>query len=144
MQGMAFGNGYFLASEMNGNIVKSTDGITWKMVGHAGTGKHTELAFGNAKFAAWGNDNSAVETSTDGSTWKPSTLKSAVFCGGADFQPESACFGSGQPGAWDTNLWVKSVFPGQILKSIDGKKWSLGFRYDANGFDALGIGIAPK
>lgn len=144
MQGMAFGGGFFLASEMNGAIYKSTDGMAWERVGRANTGKHTELAYGNGTFAAWGADNSVVETSTDGVTWQRVSLGSAAYCGGDAFRTVEGCFVTKSPGAWAPDVFVRAEWKGIILRSVDGKKWTQAWTYPANAFDALAFGYVPE
>jgi len=68
VRAIAFGNGKFVASIINGKMVNSTDGKTWTVVMNGGNNDNIyAIAYGNGKFVAGGDNKMA--TSTDGETW---------------------------------------------------------------------------
>jgi hypothetical protein len=146
IQGLAFGNDLFLASDIEGTIHRSDDGLAWRKVGRATTGKHTRLVFANGLFAASGGESGAVETSSDGVTWTlKSGLSRAAYCGGPDFQTFSACFGASDTGVWISNptVYLRAIWKGVIQRSNDGRQWTRAFEYPTNAFDHFGAGFVP-
>jgi hypothetical protein len=142
IQGMAFGNAYFIASDINANIYKSSDGLAWMRIAKAGTGTHTRVLFGAGKFAAFG-DNKTVETSGDGVTWtRLDGFSSVAYCGGDAWRTREACYGR-EDAVWREGVALRAVWKGQIFRSTDLAKWTRVFNYPQNAFDHIAFGYAP-
>jgi hypothetical protein len=145
IQGMAFGSAMFLATDINGAVYRSPDGLAWTRVGAAGVGKHTEIVFAPplGLFAATGDDH-VVTTSKDGAQWTPLPgLTSVAYCGGDSFRASASCYGN-STGTWNDGVWIRSVWKGQLFRSSDGTKWTRVFNYASNAFDQIAFGVAAK
>jgi PKD domain len=73
LNGIAFGNGIYVAVGDNGTIRRSTDGITWLLVTSGTTNTLSSVSYGGGTFVAVGyvpnNGDSTILTSSDGLTW---------------------------------------------------------------------------
>ena len=74
LNGIAFGNGVYVAVGDLGTIRRSTDGSTWTLVSSGTTNRLTSVSYGGGKFVIVGYDlanavSSTVLTSADGITW---------------------------------------------------------------------------
>lgn len=87
--GVAYGNGRFVAVCDGANAVTSTDGINWTVIRMPATLNWTSIAFGNGTWVAVGGPSSVSAISTDGINWTKVTLpKSASWT--------SVAYGNGQ------------------------------------------------
>ena len=71
LNGIAYGNGLFVAVGIYGTIITSPDGITWTQR-TSGTSNHLQgVVYGDGLFVAVGSEypNESILTSTDGITW---------------------------------------------------------------------------
>ena len=141
IQGLAYGNKMFIASTIDGNILRSFDGLAWTGLGNAGMGKHSRVVFGNGLFAVSGDPGQTV-TSPDGTKWQKSPVADPVaFCGG-EFKTNSACYGDKyNAGFWIEGTWLRDA--GGIQLSSDSKAWKTVFQPGTNGIDDLFIGWVP-
>lgn len=139
IQGMAFGNDIFMATEMDGRVHTSRDGETWTTLGNVGVGNHARLVFGNGLFAASG-DSGATMTSKDGVSWQRLSVPNVVaFCDG-QFKSNRDCYGETyNAGIWTEGLWLK-IGGGGVLFSETGQKWVLAHRLVGNAIDDLAVG----
>ena len=73
LNGIAFGNGVYVAVGDSGTIRRSTDGINWTQVTSGTTNHLSCVSYGGEKFVVVGyagfNGDPTVLTSVDGSTW---------------------------------------------------------------------------
>ena len=74
LNGIAFGNGVYVAVGNIGTIRRSTDGVTWTEVSSGTRNPLSSVAYGGGKFVAvgyspLGSGDPTVLTSTDGTTW---------------------------------------------------------------------------
>ena len=67
-QGVAYGNGVFVAVGNDGYVAYSSDGATWSTPVQVGTDSWYSITFANGKFVAVGNTGYTT-TTTDGQTW---------------------------------------------------------------------------
>jgi hypothetical protein len=65
--GIAFGNGYFVATCAYGDLLRSTDGLTWASNSTGSDIRFGAIAFGSGVFIATGNKT--LYRSTDGFSW---------------------------------------------------------------------------
>ncbi|MDX2019944.1 MAG: hypothetical protein SF187_06865 [Deltaproteobacteria bacterium] len=142
IQGLAYGNNMFIASTIDGVILRSSDGLAWTSLGNAGTGKHSRVVFGNGLFAVSGDPGQTV-TSPDGTKWQKSPVPDVVaFCAG-QFQTNRVCYGDKyNAGFWVQGLWVREI-GGSIQTATDGKTWKSVYSPKTNGVDDLSIGWVP-
>lgn len=74
-----YGNGRYVASLANGNLITSTDRINWTNVSLSAlnlTDPITSLAYGNGQYIGGGNRGTLI-SSTNGTTWQTRSLGSA-------------------------------------------------------------------
>jgi hypothetical protein len=142
IQGLAHGNGIFLATSIDGEVYRSVDGLAWTRLNNAGTGKHSRVVFGNGAFAVSGDPGFTV-SSPDGTSWKRIDVADVVaFCDG-QFKTNRLCYGDlYNAGFWIPGLWLREI-GGQLQRSSDGKAWTSTYREDTNGVDDMAIGWAP-
>ena len=88
-QGVTYGNGTFVAVSGDssgtaaGEVMTSTDGITWTSRTSAAAGRYYNVGYGNGLFVATPGSGSAIMTSPDGVTWttRPSAATGNQYLG---------------------------------------------------------------
>ena len=109
-QGVAFGNGIFVAVGANGCIQTSADGIAWARIDAGTRAMLSGITFGQGKFIAVGNQGApdlVIMSSPDGTNW---TQRLADAKGGLS----RVAFGNGRFVAVGT----------RSFNSVDGEVWS--------------------
>ena len=107
--GLCYGNGKFIAGDLDGVMAYSTDGISWTKINQSAMGDVLALCYGNGKFIAGGFDGQ-MAYSTDGISWtkiNQSATKGRI---------EAICYGTGK---------FVAVGAAKILYSTDGISWTL-------------------
>jgi len=115
---VAFGNGLFVGGGMHGLRMISSDGLTWTDRVTGEEGEHINcMIFDGKQFVGIGQG--ATYISADGKAWQRTPNQNA---------PTSAAFGAG--------VYVGSLWPGRMLRSIDGILWEeiVKVPQHANGF----------
>ena len=107
--GMAYGNGLWVAVGTGGKIATSTDGVTWTPRTSGTTQYLQEVAYGNGLWVVVGGAGTLL-TSTDGVTW---TSRTSGF-GSTTIQ--DVAYGNG--------LWVAVGLSGTLTTSPDGITWT--------------------
>lgn len=82
--GVAYGNGIYVAVGNSGTIQTSTDAVTWTSRTGANTSSQLAVTFGNGIFVSTGNIGS-IQTSTDGITWTNITRANTLSQRGVTF-----------------------------------------------------------
>jgi hypothetical protein len=103
LNGVAYGNGVFVAVGQGSNGIISADGKTWERIESLGLGDFPVIAFGGGKFVACAG---RCRSSSDGKTWSAA---------GASPAPSTHAFGKGQ--------WV-GMGGDQAYTSADGLRWT--------------------
>ena len=88
---VAYGSGRFVASATNGSgqLMSSTDGVTWALIDGSGVNSWRHVTFGGGTFVALGNGGGTnIGLSADGVTWRYATEQAASWW--------SATYGSGR------------------------------------------------
>jgi hypothetical protein len=107
LNGVAFGNGIFVAVGQLGTVMTSSDGLEWQISQSGIDNNLSAVAFGNGMFATVGN-NGVILTSSEGVDWTPRTSET-------DSDLYDVTFGEG----------VFVVVGGdKILTSPDGVYWT--------------------
>lgn len=78
LQGVAFGNGVFVAVGDNSLVARSSDGAAWTTGSAGAYGNLKRVRFLNGQFLAVGSSDKLI-VSTDGVSWTPVTLPQANF-----------------------------------------------------------------
>jgi hypothetical protein len=113
LEGIAYGNGLFVAVGNLGTILTSPDGRNWTLR-EAGTADDLQgITYGNNMFVATGNTGTIL-TSTDGITWTPRTSGTSTGIWGITF-------GNGIFVAVGGYSYTATI----ILSSSDGIEWTI-------------------
>ena len=132
--GVAYGNGVFVGSMRNGQIIKSTDnGSSWsvKYKGSVNVDDDEDLygaAYGNGLFVVVGETGWVYTSENDGNTWtknKTSYLFRCIDFGGSTF---AAGTGGGSPRILTSSngqSWTQRVTPACNIRGIccSGSRW---------------------
>lgn len=113
MSDVAYGNGLFVAvggSVGSGQIMTSSDGITWTRRSDLGANSWGAVTYGNGQFVAVGLSGAA--TSTDGINWAIHSAPSVAWL--------SVAYGNGKYVAVGGTLATTN----QIMYSSDGASWT--------------------
>ncbi len=131
--GAAFGNGLFVVASPSGQILTSTDGLTWtpRTSGWTQNAARNGTYFGNGLFVVTGGDGSQIVTSPDGINWttRSTGISSANFLyGGTYANGLYTILGSNGAYATSTNgtTWsATTIGPGSNLYGITctGGQW---------------------
>src|SRR6185295_1895029 len=78
LNGIAYGNGTFVAVGDNSFVARSTDGITWTTSTAGAYGTLKRVRFLNGQFVAVGSSDKLIYSS-DGASWTANTLPQADF-----------------------------------------------------------------
>src|SRR5206468_70156 len=78
LNGIAYGNGTFVAVGDNSFVARSTDGITWTTSTAGAYGKLKRVRFLNGQFVVVG-ESDKIMYSSDGTSWTANTLPRADF-----------------------------------------------------------------
>lgn len=70
LNGVAYGDGHFVAVGDNGVIVSSVDGVSWERRESGTTKGLDNIAYGNGSFLAASSSGNALLASTDGANWQ--------------------------------------------------------------------------
>jgi len=133
------GGGTFVAAGLHGEIVTSSDGVTWTKRSSGTDAWLTGVAFGNQKFVVVG-DNGTILTSSDGGvTW---TRMSCPITN----QLRGVTYGSGTFVAVGLGHRAAGDYYCPVLTSTDGVTWAqqgtqadcYGLAYEDGAFVALG------
>lgn len=109
-QGVAYGNGVFVAVGNDGYTAYSSDGSTWSTPTQVGTNAWYSITFANNKFVAVGN-NGYTTTTTDGITWT-----TPVQVSGLSSRLQSVRYGNG--------IFLAVGGDGKATTSTDGVTWT--------------------
>lgn len=114
-QSVCWGNGMLIGIDVNGNVHKSYDGITWNVKTAPGgyTLGHTSIAFGNGKFLTW--TQKGFSYSADGDNWE--LAQYALYEN--DYAVDTISYGSGTFFA-ASSIKEKQVF----MTSTDCVHWT--------------------
>ena len=116
LNGVAFGNGTFVAVGGHGTVLTSSDGINW-VLRPSGTDNSLErVTFGNGIFVAVGSAGTIL-TSVDGINWVPRSS-------GTIFSLRGVTYGGGLFIAVGDNAYTVAAPEGIILSSPDGGTWT--------------------
>jgi hypothetical protein len=108
LRGVAYGNSIFTAVAYYGEVVTSSDGVTWTL-GNTGKSVHlNDITFGNSIFVAVGYDG-AIITSPDGINWTERDSEITTNLSGV---------------AYGNSMFVAVGPFGTILTSTDGITWT--------------------
>ena len=105
---ITYGNGMFVAVGNSGNIVTSTDGITWTRQTSPISARLWLVTYGNGMFVVF-SDSGSIVTSTDGITWTKQTSPVST-------RLESITYRNG--------MFVAVGNSGSIVTSTDGITWT--------------------
>jgi photosystem II stability/assembly factor-like uncharacterized protein len=108
LNGVAYGNGDYVAVGVQGTVLHSTDGLVWTKITPPTTHYLQKVAWGNGKFVAVGGSGTIL-TSSDGSTWYVNTWGTVYLMG--------VTYGNGN--------FVIVGDSGRILTSPDAVTWTL-------------------
>ena len=128
---IAFGNGTYVAIGSSGNVLLSSDGISWSADATPPPDHMADLAFGNGTFLMSGGAcqsgcTTKIYTSPDGITWTPQDLTSVTSgfdLGGAVFTGSRFLLLSPQ---FNTSGVISSG-NAVLYTSTDGLSWTQGF-----------------
>lgn len=112
--GVAYGNGVFVAVSIQGRTMVSTDGAVWQEAVDAPAFR--SVAFGAGLFVAHQDSSSGIWTSEDGVTWTNRTQP-------ASFTSRRVAFGNGIFVVTNSQTLGGSL---QVMTSANGIDWSLG------------------
>ena len=114
IEGVAYGNGTFVAVGSGGKMAYSTNGTTWTPVANSSFG----TSFNNIYGVAWGNNmfiavgqSGKIAYSTNGTTWTPVT--NTTF---PDIMVRGIAYGNGK--------FVAGGYGGRLAYSTDGINWT--------------------
>jgi hypothetical protein len=119
-QGMAYGNGRFVAARRGDRIVYSDDGETWTHAENGGIGDYSiyGISYGAGCFVAVGfNSNpqhGVIGYSNDGETWTLVENENGIF---DDIYFNCITYGKG--------IFIAGGTKGKVVYSRDGKKWAV-------------------
>lgn len=109
-QGVAYGNGVYVAVGNDGYVAYSSDGSTWSTPTQVGTQSWYSITFANGKFVAVGNTGYTT-TTTDGVTWT-----TPVQVSGLTQRLQSVRYGNG--------VFLAVGYDGKSTTSTDGATWT--------------------
>ncbi|QIP13057.1 T9SS type A sorting domain-containing protein [Spirosoma aureum] len=126
IRAIAYGNGQYVAvgagfgPGSNGNILQSTDGISWSK-SSTGSTFYSDISYANGQFVAVGL-NGAIGTSPDGSNWTPRSA-------GIPDNLSYVAYGNGTYIA----IGIGSGFGTTVTRSTDGVSWTVAPAFKSDG-----------
>jgi alpha-tubulin suppressor-like RCC1 family protein len=148
--GIAYGNGRFVAVCDGADAATSTDGINWVTIKMPSTLNWTDIAFGNGVWVAVGGPSSAVAVSRDGVNWsKVTTLPVSATWSGVAYGNNKFLITStkGVSLIGDSFTVSSNLRPGDFKYATLGKRHSVGispagfmYTWGDNSYGQLGDG----
>ncbi len=124
LESIAFGNGIFVATGVDGGILTSSDGLNWTRQSTGVTASYGEVSFCNGKFIALGNGGT-ISISPDGVNWtiNRSSYRSVFTVGQANYLLNGqTCPADAAPFVDDGHVFVPVRYLGEALGVTVG--WS--------------------
>ena len=118
-QGVAYGNGVFVAVGNDGYVAYSSDGATWSTPTQVGTNSWYSITFANGKFVAVGNSGYTT-TTIDGQTWT-----TPVQVSGLSQRLQQVRYGNG--------IFLAVGYDSKSTTSVDGQTWTTPVSIGGNG-----------
>ena len=137
---VAYGNGIYLSGGGYGQVITSTDGITWKaatQVPDVDINGIRSAAFGNGKFALADMNQNVFVTADNGATWTKDPLRTVNvgFCDGA-FKDGETCMKSNAT----KSIWIGHGYMFRAERSSVNLERS----GDGKVFQDLGLILPPR
>jgi hypothetical protein len=142
---VAYGNGKFVAVNLDAYVATSTDGINWTSTARVGYGNLYSVAFGNGIFVATGGGAPGI-TSTDGVNWGGSvpyslthiTFGNGRFVGIDEYSSRTATSTDG------VNWTISSVPTGTSSSGSNEWQYWYSITYGNGKFVAIGQAFQPN
>ena len=134
-QGVAYGNGVYVAVGNDGYVAYSSDGSTWSTPTTVGSQSWYSITFANNKFVAVGN-NGYTTTTTDGVTWT-----TPVQVRDASYRLQSVRYGNGvfcAVGRFDSSIVSTDGINWERSSGFDNSSYKDSIIYDGSKFVLLG------